>query len=207
MKRIITVLLISLAILSSGFAEYRPEMSKPILIQGGYGSVLSLVIEPIAAQSQAYLVGMPFNIEEIFVQYDKTEYGRLIAYWNVVANDQFDLEICASNLHHIKDTVIEPYNLPYNLTFEYDLSYYQDNESVAIPTRRFVVASTDTNDFTVVDDIFKDTQVTAGTFVGALRGNIYFEFTEESSNRIMNQASTVPSGQYESTVTIKMVKK
>ena len=107
MKRIITFLItcfISLGL----FAAYQHEISKPIQLQAGYDAVAFIEVEEVSSQSQAYIQGMPFNIEESYVQYGATEDGRLIAHWSMISNSQVKIRVTAEPMHHETKSSLTP---------------------------------------------------------------------------------------------------
>ena len=95
-----------------------------IQLQGAYDVALNMNITPIAAQTESYLAGMPFNIEEEFVQFQEKSDGRAIATWNVLSNTKFNIYIKAENMVHYTDENYAPtVPLSYILTFSYNLAY------------------------------------------------------------------------------------
>lgn len=124
MKKILIFLMLLHVISSAIFADTR---TATIELQGAYGTALNMTITPIAAQTESYLAGMPFNIEEDYVQYMANSDGRVIANWNVLSNDIFKIYIKADNMVYADETPNTPYNpktpLSYYLTFTYNLAY------------------------------------------------------------------------------------
>lgn len=166
--------------------------TKSFNIQGGYGTFAELLVEPIPAQTQAYIIGMPFNIEDNLVQYGNTENGRMIATWSMMANTTpIKLKISGDKLMHESGTS-EP--LDYILTLFYDIGYYDANGLLVNTTERtFTYDSSDAEnpDFTTIFD----SQIEQDSFIGSIDGSIYFMFTEKSS-ALLNPETGVPS--YES---------
>ena len=48
-------------------AAYKGEMTRHFDLQAGYESASSITVTPIPAQSQSYIAGMPFSIEDEIV--------------------------------------------------------------------------------------------------------------------------------------------
>ena len=71
--------------------------SKYFKIQGASGAVLRSTVSPISTQSTAFIMGMPFDIEDDLVQYGVMQNGRTIANWSLVTNTDFIIKIKADN--------------------------------------------------------------------------------------------------------------
>ena len=167
--------------------------TKDFSIQGGYDNTISLVIEPIAAQTVSYIAGMPFNIQDNQVKYDQISGGRQIARWSVVSNTLFTITVKANPLHPVDDTSI---NLDYILTFKYDLS----SADGSYEDQGFEVSSDKTEHEFVVGNL---SSMPESSFLGILEGGILFKFTEGGWN--LANSSESPSGNYITTVTVKLV--
>ena len=87
-KNTLVIFLLLLSFSSFG-KEYSLEMTRRFSLQAGFDSAMDISITPIAAQSQSYIAGMPFSIEDGQVQYQNTSQGREIARWNVLSNTDF----------------------------------------------------------------------------------------------------------------------
>ena len=135
MRKIISILFILLISLSL-FGAIKNELSKPVTLQAGFGNVSELYVTPISTQSQGFMIGMPFNIEDPNVQFlgnvtgnDALSIfgsgsGRIIADWNMLFNAPVDIKIEADNLMPTNSKVT--YNgdgLSYSLAFSFTLSY------------------------------------------------------------------------------------
>ena len=84
-------------------ATYNSTLTKHIAIQGGYGAVIYVTADPIASQSQGYIMGMPFSIEDRLVQFDYQRYGRQVAQWSMMANSEYNIKVKAPDLEWIKN--------------------------------------------------------------------------------------------------------
>lgn len=128
MKRNIFAILLIISINISVFATtYKAITSKSFEIQGGVGEFASIEFSTIPSQSGSYMEGVPFNIEEDYVDFEKTSgsYGRRIATWSVLANTKFKIEIELgdfSTTATVGDTTYYP-SLGYYLMFDYSLTY------------------------------------------------------------------------------------
>lgn len=176
MKRRFFLLIILLLSCSAVFAATKTQ-TKGISIQAGYQDFADLRITPIASQSEAYLIGMPFNIEENYVQYNADSSGRVIARWSVLSNARFTLEITEiSPLINTTDKVSN-IELPYILTFDYDISYSMDgidNNSLS-GFWRVVYGDDTTYRFILPSQVVSSENF----FIGSVAGNISFMFQDE----------------------------
>ena len=199
MKKALIVLLIAMSAVSLN-ARSR---TKSFNIQGGYGDILEILVEPIASQTQAYLIGMPFNIEDNQVQYGKTESGRMIATWNILTNrmdGDIRLKVSGAKLKHSNQPSSE---LDYELRFFYRLGYYNtDGDLVDTGANEALMYSTDPDGSAQPKEGFtlfsSSTAVELGSYIGSIDGSIYFMFTEDSSAVIRptdgSKANYTPSG-------------
>lgn len=223
MRRIVSILSILILISASLAAEYKIQSSKPLELQAGYDSVAYIGVEPIAAQSQAYLQGMPFNIEESYVAYGATENGRQIATWSMLSNTNVKLRITAELMHHVSEASLY---LPYKLLFTYEIGYIDENgkpqtsgeQEFSITTSGLPSSDEkpDSNTFEVfpLENIGSFVNQTSSEnekyyYVGNLNGSVYFQFTSWSTeiinaNKGINNQN-LPSGNYQAMVTIEMV--
>ena len=204
--------------------------TRPISLQAGLNEALNVRVERIPSQSENYLQGMPFNIEDSQVQYVEGSQapGRLIAYWSLIANTDFNLTFTLEPLRHISSPgeVNDNPPLSYVLTFEYIISYGLSGNKI---DSQFSLDMSDPpsvrgENVTVLDDvpISKDADGTTtfkinlteglgdgGTisdFIGSLDGGIYFIFTPESTAALENDpdGEVYKPGSYLATVTINM---
>lgn len=199
--RIIAILVVIAVSFPLAVSAVDVAKSIPIHIQAGYGSIASITVTPIAAQSQSYLVGMPFNIEDALVQSTNSGLGRLIADWTLLANVDFELEIEINALkHETKD-----YYIPYELSFEYQLGYYDANGlQLYSPEEPFKVISTsDANSRTQVFSILDPLNAVTGAFVGNNTGAVYVKLTEEGSGKVAD----APVGSYSADVVLTIRQK
>lgn len=223
MKKIVSLLCI-LSICSLSFAVYQDlGLYKTIDLQAAYGEVSTVSITRIPAQSTAYKIGMPFDIEDRFVLNTAdahTERGRVIASWRIVSNTNYKLRISAENLHHETSTDVQ---LPYILTFTYKLGYFDGDNREEYDESEFSLTTGNNpsaeNGIVLNDDNkYEFSIIPAGladggtNYTGSVDGNIYFLFTRESSERILgpeadnaNSPDYVPAGNYTASVTIEMI--
>ena len=225
-KAIFTLSMIFLLILPA-YSEYVSQMSKPLQLQAAYDEVAFIDIKEIASQSQAFLQGMPFNIEESYVAYGGTENGRLVATWSMITNDKVKIRIAAQPLlPEDPDMAKNASPLSYRLLFTYLLGYSDDNNNHhEIAGEEFEVYSS-TSSFDPESPVYsgefdpmgsiafgQNSGQTAETkdysYVGSLDGSIYFQFTQEATtliDRYRGQDSPVlPAGNYTAEVRIELV--
>lgn len=214
MKKNIIALFLILLIFSFGLnAAIKPIQTKSFQIQAGIDEALEVVVEPVSAQSESYLIGIPFNIEEDYVMYSSTLPGRVIAHWSLLANSAFEISITAEQLHHVDTQQYPNAKLDYILTFDYTLSYQTQNNSNPVEEKGNFTYTTTSDEV----GIMEGNRVTNNKFIlgydsligytGNLNGDVYFEFTSGSSDLIKSQkgnnaSTSVPTGNYEATVTI-----
>ena len=210
------VLMIALAIaLLSCFPLFSLSRTKSFNIQGAYEAETELIVEPIPSQTQSYLIGMPFNIEDRQVQYGQTESGRMIARWSLLTNDpNVVLKVKAEQLKH---TQRDSTPLDYELRLFYRLGYY-DESGLLIDggnSDALVYTATAANEEKSYD-IFASA-IEEGTYIGSIDGSIYFMFTEGSSAMLnpadgsapayekeKNPDAYFPGGEYEAQVTLTL---
>ncbi len=209
MKKAILILLFPLLLSTYLFsAEWTKEISKPLKLQAGYGSVLSISVEPIPSQTQQYLIGMPFSIEDSAVQSANKGNGRRIAYWQLLSNaENFTISVTLEPL--VSEN--SDYSLPYILTFEYSLGYYIGDTINKTETKTFSVSSPDLIGEVTKADIGTSTAVTniisglglinKTLFIGGNDGNIYFKFADSVKESDIDSA---PIGNYYADVKIKL---
>lgn len=209
MKKILLLILLFF-ISTSLFSETKSLQIKGFDIQAGVDDALDVSVTPIASQTEFFLIGMPFNIEEDYVRYSSTQDGRIIAHWSVLANTAFSLSIEAERLHHVDTAYINAY-LDYILTFTYDMSFIDSSDISRTESGEFTY-TTNLSGGTLaggkVEDnkfIF-DSPLQSNSFIGNLNGDIYFMFTQDSTDTINSYKGEdnqrVPEGNYEARVTI-----
>ena len=108
-KKLFCFFVFTIMLLPMYSAPYSSELSRAISLQGAYGEVVSIEFEEIAAQTQSYLIGMPFNIQDQSVQSDSGA-GRVISRWNIIANTPFYLKLSCDGLYHENYSEIENYS-------------------------------------------------------------------------------------------------
>lgn len=197
MKRLLFFAIAVLMLISSLNARTR---TRSFDIQGAYGDVLEIDVEPLAAQTQDYVQGMPFNIEDSLVQYvapndDGTvnqQNGRHIADMSLISNTDFNIYIRAGKLRSVNkmensDNYAE---LDYVLTFDYELAYHTSEGAepsevsgkIKYETSNASVSQNGAGSNWRVYDIFNASYYTG--FIGALNCPIYFQFTQAASAAI-----------------------
>ncbi len=210
-KRIVLIITIIFLVLAPAYSAYEIQRTKEFTLMAGYETVLYLEIDEIPAQSNQYIAGMPFNIEDFQVQAGTTEHGREIATWNMLSNTpEFGLKIWGEPMYHVDDT--EKKNpLNYVLNIQYMLGYYLENGSLGNSESKWLeFDSTDgiaTEGDAELIDLLGGVSTSAGTFIGSLGGSIFFEFTPATSQEIMNDMDVdekFPEGEYTATVTFKL---
>ena len=201
MKKIIIFILIFTSSLLSLFA-WQPLETKALQIQAGVDKALEINVEPIPAQTEFFLIGMPFNIEEDIVQYHSDDVGRRIATIDIISNTRFRMTVTSDGpMKHIENDGVRTVTstpLNYILTFQFLLGYYEGgniNES-ATTTIRYRTAGSDTS-WTI------GASPDPETFLGTVDGTIYFMFDQAASAFIASSDDTsLRPGNYDSTVTI-----
>ena len=205
---IVMVLILS-AVLPSFLLADVPYQKK-IIIQGGYDDVGAINIVAVPAQSEQYKIGMPFSINDSSVYYGSSDKGRLIANWNVLANNQFYIDVEAEIMHHESenDVVDTGYDngLGYILTFTYNLSYYSGDELFYIPERKFLINVPDSETSTIVKitniNLLEGVDLKPNSLVGSADGDIYFIFDQFTTDLVKNAHSSLLDGNY--TASVKM---
>lgn len=209
MKKI-TVLLALLITLSGLFASSSTPkvITKSIPIQGAFGQVAHIAVETIPAMANAYMHGIPFNIEEPYVWYGSGE-GRQVAYWSFISNTAFEIEITAEPMKYadtgLADDIVP---LEYVLYFSCMPSYINaEGTSVTNAQYSFTVESGKTTRWTEFNNVEN-----TSSYIGSVNGSIYFQFNERSTNRIKltenfnkNNRSDLPAGSYVAQVTMKIL--
>ena len=178
MKKLFTLIFMTF-IITCLFAEDNHITTRPIALQAGFDKVLSVNVTRIPSQSETYLQGMPFNIEESFVDYFKLDPLTAV-------NDPNS-------------------TLPYILTFEYELAYGLNRNDYlkgkfSLDMGSAVSPTTTFNNVNITEGVTS----TEGSFLGTLDGGVYFMFTKESTEAIAKDKSgeDYPFGSYKANVTI-----
>lgn len=200
MRKIIPLFIFIVASFESLFsATYNSELSRAIQLQGAYGDVVSVEFDEIAAQTQSYLIGMPFNIQDQTVQ-SSAGTGRVIARWSILTNTDFslNLSIDETKLHHENGS--KPY-LDFVLTFTYNLAYYVRGESAS---KRGSFDFKTTESPKEVSIIPEGTIPDTGSFTGSVEGLISFKFDESVEGTAIDAA---PVGNYVADVKMQVVVK
>lgn len=222
MKKKICSLVLFVLLAFTLFASDDKITTRPIALQAGFDVVTAIYVERIPSQTESYLQGMPFNIEDPQVQYIASEdaTGRRIASWSVLSNTPFSLIFELEPLKPVLPSGGESVTpLPYILTFEYILSYgyestnYVDSKFIldmgakasTLAAYDKTTAGEETANGNVVFavDITENLSTSEG-FIGNLDGGVYFMFTKESSEKLAaaDSAEIYPYGSYEATVKI-----
>ena len=234
MKKYVLTALLAIILSLNISAVVKLETTKELVLQAGYGEVLSVNIATMTSQGVSDLVGMPFNIFDPYVQYnanaDNPAYGeRVIARWSILANSNFSLSIEATPLMHVTMPESQERPLYYRLAHEFTISYTSttgdatdikgffvfvpdENATDGSGTTRVYVnngyrADTNGNGKIEFTEIVSDYWALQGTYIGAVEENIYFGFTQNTSNYLNSNQwtnATLPDGIYESTVTIRL---
>lgn len=205
MRRTIHMIILFLFISSSLFARSNSQsvQTKRLGVQAGVDETLYVSMVPIAAQSQAFIMGMPFSVDDSLVSYDYTRNGRQIAMWSLLTNTEFEISVDADVLEHVdsdKAGETEVVKLPYYLCFEYALSYFPVNSTEPISHQdAFVIRSegssstskpeayrsynvyesydgtdSDTNTFSILPN------ADYTSFIGTLEGSVFFKFAKDA---------------------------
>ena len=197
--------------------------SKYFKIQGASGAVLRTTVSPISTQSTAFVMGMPFDIESDLVQYGVMQNGRTIANWSLVANTGFTMKIKADLLKSAgtyNNGAEDVYcYLSYLLKFTYNFGYFDlsdnslsesgefsiDNENGIVKYKDPVTGSSTEKGLSADGYLgfqFLPSGIATHGLSGSVNGDIYFMFTETSSDTIKNHGELVPVGDYSADVTI-----
>ncbi len=198
------VISIALAILVSfcmpAGAAYVPVRSDSFSLQAGYGESMEVSVKEIPAQSNAYIAGMPFDIEERLVQYGATPDGRRIATIDLISNTPFTLEISGPEMTHLGGESTEE-SLHYILNFNVTIGSYENGTSVG-HQEEFSFRSRSAESVVWTPSISNDED----TFLGSVNGYIYFMFDQETSNFISTSDDTsIPPGEYGADVVITIM--
>ena len=206
-KTILFTLMIFLLVSLQLSAAYTSDLTRGIALQGAYEDVLDINFEEIAAQTQAYIIGMPFNIMDSSVYPTNNGRGRVIANWSVLTNTDFSIKLtCNDKLHHMEK---ESTPLDFTLTFTYKLSYFIDGVPNEGETKYFSFNTADPSTFQqrlMEDGTVPDT----GSFIGSVEGLVYFVFNENDANgndqaEIINDIAQTPPGNYVAEVIVEII--
>ena len=195
-----------MAICTSFLYPVTEVRSDSFTLQAGYDDVAAIYIEPIAAQSATYIAGMPFNIEDQIVQFSNGGRGRTIAYFSVLSNTNCKISVYANNLKWQEGTggvsAASSEDLSYILNFDYKVAYTSSDGSVEYSPNdtgfqiRSGVANEGASLFTGI--------IPENSYLSILDGQVSFMFDSDTSNRIRNDAESVPAGLYTGSVVITL---
>ena len=210
-QRLVMIFAVLMILTGNLFAD--KPYHKKIMIQGGYDSVGAINITAIPAQSEQYKIGMPFALNDTSTYFGKSEKGRLIAYWNLLANGQFKIDVDAEILHNYSENNVTSGaykdGLGYELLFIYNLSYYTGGNVYYIQNGNFKVKVPDSTRDTKVKisdiDILQGITLDKGSLVGSADGDIYFMFDESTTGLLDSSAyNSLPDGNYTAKVTLTL---
>ena len=186
-------LILMMIISLPGFAM-KYDTGSTLPLQGGYGAVLSVDVNPLKAQSNEYMAGMPFNIADNSVQPSAS--GRAIAEWSFLANTDFNVKINAEPLHPVSQTNI---NLNYELIFQYEMGYVSFGEEVEEDGQIYIYSKdhTATVEEQIPHSFMKGTAYDPDYFIGSVDGMVFFRFVDGT---VIDDS--LPAGEYTATVDI-----
>lgn len=220
MKKLCLILMILISGIFMLHSDYAHQMSKPLELQAAYGQVAYVSVTPLPAQGQAYIQGMPFNIEESYVlstvynENDEpiilgSENGRLIANWSMITNTKVKLRISTTPMKHVSNTSATA--LSYYLHFTY-LAGYTDasGDEISLNTEYFNIPMKNNDPVSVIKsdvpvsgytntyevDPFAEITNFANdetSYIGSLDGGIYFQFDGNSTQMIDSQRANPDS--------------
>lgn len=199
-KKLFCFFVFTIMLLPMYSAPYSSELSRAISLQGAYGEVVSIEFEEIAAQTQSYLIGMPFNIQDQSVQSDSGA-GRVISRWNIIANTPFYLKLSCDGLYHENYSEIENYSpLQFDLRFTFDLGYFINSVEKS-EEGEFTYSSGSQSEpvYLIPDGAVPD----SGAFIGSVDGLVYFKFTSYASNTL-DDDNSYPPGKYHAEVKVEV---
>ena len=205
-KLIILILLISsTAIL---YSDPQLDVSKELVLQGSYGSVMSIEVEPISAQTQAYRFGIPFDIQDISVQSSAAQ-GRPIAHWTFLSNSTtpFSIGINAAKLTYDGESDTDvPLN--YELLFTYNVSYFihGKEQSNSGNFTHSTALNPDGNTYPIIfvnedGSTIESSSIDLSSLRGSVDGTIYFKFAS-GQEKTIDDDNTAPPGNYSALVTL-----
>ena len=206
MKRIVLIITIIFLVLAPAYSAYEIQRTKEFTLMAGYETVLYLEIDEIPAQSNQYIAGMPFNIEDSIVQFSNGGRGRTIAYFSVMSNTNCKIGVKAENLEwqdgpeDSSAGSVSSAALSYILNFDYNVSYTTADGSIEYSPNDtgFIVHSGQSCEGASL----YTGQIPSNTYLSISDGRISFMFDSETSDRIRNNPDSVPAGIYTGTVVL-----
>ena len=233
MKRIVALTII-LALNITLFAAVKAELAKPVSLQAGFGAVSEFYVSTISSQGTLYLIGMPFDIEDPIVHFQSSttghiipgfvsESGRIIADWHMLFNKPVDIRIEADNLKPIATTYTGE-GLSFSLIFSFTLSHtiggniqtaegyiiyngteqstyiYDKNHRVFYPA----IATANPNNQAPFSEYLSNGLNIEDGLIGNVDGKVIFGFTREATEKIKNNPTELPDGEYRAEVRIFM---
>ena len=200
MKKIYILIILIIFSSFSCFAVYISDLSRELQLQGAYGDVIDVEFEEIAAQSQSYLIGMPFNIMDSTVQYSSGT-GRVIARWSILTNTDFEISFGIDDRKlHLENNTSDSTALDFILRLTYNLAYYVG----ADPMNYEGAIEFDTSNYDSSNPplriIPENTVPDTGSFTGSVEGLIYFKFADNQIDEI----NAAPAGNYVADVIMKV---
>ena len=210
-KVIISILMLLMLSLSLNASDIRETNSDSFTVQAGYGTVIGIDIEPIPAQSVAYIAGMPFDIEDAMVQFDSSpDGGRTIARFSILSNTNFKITFDGEPMKYMGEVsanaTVRPTDLHYYLYFDCELGVYRNGIVVPVTSDGFNYSSRSASGDNPKEQSWSPnvTGFDTNSYVGNVEGTIRFMFDEETSNFIKTQSDDInlPPGTYGAEVKI-----
>ena len=201
-KKIGCFILLIFAFILPCSAVIEEVRSDSFTIQAGYGEVCEINIEAIPAQSQAYIAGMPFDIEDAIVTYSSSlEGGRTIARFNILSNTPFKISFEGNPMRYMPTDSAETYStkyedLHYILYFDCEIGIYRNGELLPTGSSTFSYSSRSTEDQSWSPNV---SSMDENSYIGNVEGTIRFMFDELTSSFINSPLpgdTDLPPGTY-----------